>query len=142
MRAGGWRYGVAVGLLAASAVSAQAQTPLPQPPAASAAPPAVPPLTPAQEAAALLGRWETCIDTSAQFLAFSSLGSKKSTAAVVRRCASFEALVRPVLARSLTDMMYGSSAEDVAKQTDVALEALRRHIQARATAAVARMRRK
>lgn len=133
-------------LLAAMAIAspgmAQVQAPA-APPAASPTPaPSVPPLTPSQQAAVLLGNWETCIDLSAQFLAFSTLGSKRSVANVVRKCVYFEAQVRPVLAQSLREMMYGSSQQQVSAQTEVAMDALRRHINARATAAVARVRAK
>lgn len=128
--------------LIATPAAAQVQAPA-LPPAASPTPaPSVPPLTPSQQAAVLLGNWETCIDLSAQFLAFSTLGSKRSVANVVRKCVYFEAQVRPVLAQSLREMMYGSSDQQVSAQTEVAMEALRRHINARATAAVARVRAK
>jgi hypothetical protein len=130
--------------VALATVPALAQTPPrpgngqpagPRPPETTASP-AIPPLTPAQETAVLLGRWETCIDLSAQFLAYSALGQRKSTANVVRKCSGFEAQLRPVLQASLVDMMYGSSEQQVADQTTVAIESLRRHIQARAAAAV------
>lgn len=119
-----------------------AQVQAPAAPSALPLPAPVPALTPAQQAAVLLGRWETCIDLAAQFLAYSTLSSKKSVANVERRCAHYQTQLRPVLARSLTDMMYGSSDEQVAAQTDVALESLRRHINTRATAAVKRVRAK
>jgi hypothetical protein len=138
MRSRLWRYAAwLAALLAAAPLAAQNAVPVPPalPPQAT-----VPPLTPAQEAAALLGRWETCIDLAAQFMAYSALGSKRSVANVERKCATFEAQVRPVLARSLREMMYGSSDEEVARQTEVAVGALRRHIHARAVAAVARIR--
>ena len=132
-----WRGVIGI-LIALAAGPAAAQTRA-RPPAA---PPAavIPPLTPAQQAAVLLGRWETCIDLAAQFLAYSALGSRKSVANVERKCAGFEAQLRPVLTQSLREMMYGSSEEQVAAQATVAIEALRRHIHARATAAVARRR--
>ncbi len=129
---------LAVAALLALPVAAQT----PAPPPATTPAPMVPPLTPAQQAAVILGNWETCIDLSAQFLAYSTLGPKRSTANVVRKCAYFETQVRPVLAQSLREMMYGSSEAQVAAQTDIAVEALRRHINARATAAVARVRAK
>lgn len=128
--------------LLASPSFAQIQVPAP-PPAATPTPtpaPAVPPLTPAQQAAVVLGNWETCIDLSAQFLAYSKLSSKGSVVIVMRKCAYFETQVRPVLAQSLREMMYGSSEAQVSAQTEVAIDALRRHINARATAAVARVR--
>ena len=98
--------------------------------------PPVPPLTPSQQTAVLLSRWETCIDLAAQFLAYSALGTTKSVANVERKCSDFENQLRPVLKQSLGEMMYGSSEEQVADQTVVATEALRRHIHARALAAV------
>ena len=138
------------GLLGAAIILA-AWPALAQPPAkAPTAPPparpsitppaAIPPLSPPQQAAVLLGRWETCIDLASQFLAYSALGSRKSVANVERKCAHFEAQLRPVLSRSLRDMMYGSSDGQVAEQTEIAIGSLRRHIHARATAAVARTR--
>lgn len=121
--------------MAIAAGAASAQTPPKRPPVS---PPvaAIPPLSPAQQAAVLLGRWETCIDLSAQFLAYSALGSRKSVANVERKCSGFEAQLRPVLMQSLREMMYGSSDGQVAEQTEVAMGSLRRHIHARATAAV------
>jgi hypothetical protein len=130
--------GAAIAILAVPAFSQVPARPSATPPAAAA----IPPLTAAQQAAVLLGRWETCIDLSAQFLAFSTLGSRGSTANVERKCASFEAQLRPVLMQSLRDMMYGSSEEQVVEQTGVAIESLRRHIHARATAAVRKVRAK
>lgn len=141
MRVRQWRYGAAAIILLASPALAQVQAP-PSAPLTPSPAPAVPPLTPAQQAAVLLGNWETCIDLAAQFLAYSTLGSKRSVANVERKCAYFEPQVRPVLSQSLREMMYGSSEEQVAAQTDVALDALRRHIHARAAAAVARVRAK
>lgn len=131
-------YLLAVAALLASPAGAQVQVPAPPPIVTPA--PAVPPLTPAQQAAVVLGNWETCIDLSAQFLAYSTLGPKGSTANVVRKCAYFEAQVRPVLAQSLREMMYGSSEQQVSAQTEVAIDALRRHINSRAAAAVRRVR--
>lgn len=127
--------GAAVAILAAPTFAQVPARPPAAPPAA-----AIPPLTPAQQAAVLLGRWETCIDLSAEFLAFSTLGSRGSTANVKRKCAHFETQLRPVLTQSLREMMYGSSEEQVVEQTGVALGSLRRHIHARATAAVRRIR--
>jgi hypothetical protein len=131
-------YSMAMAAVLAAAALAQTQVPAAPPTPA----PVVPPLTPAQQAAVILGNWETCIDLSAQFLAYSTLGPKRSTANVIRKCAYFEAQVRPVLAQSLREMMYGSSEAQVAAQAEVAVEALRRHVSARATAAVARVRAK
>ena len=133
-------YLLAVAALLASPARAQVQVPAPPPVVTPPPAPAVPPLTPAQQAAVVLGNWETCIDLSAQFLAYSKLGSKGSVANVVRKCAYFEAQVRPVLAQSLREMMYGSSEAQVSAQTEVAIDALRRHVTARATAAVRRVR--
>ena len=96
--------------------------------------------SPAQQAAVLLGRWETCIDLAAQFLAYSALGARRSVANVERKCVEFEARLKPVLARSLADMMYGSSDQQVAEQAEAAVESLRRHLNARAVSAVARVR--
>ena len=117
---------------------------LAQPPAKPSVspPPAIPPLSPPQQAAVLLGRWETCIDLASQFLAYSALGARKSVTKVERRCAHFEDQLRPVLSQSLRDMMYGSSDGQVTEQTEIAIGSLRRHIHARATAAVARTRAK
>lgn len=135
-----WAMYGAIGALLVSA-SASDGLAVQTPPAAPANPPAaIPPLTAPQQAAMLLGRWETCIDLAAQFMAYSALGSRKSVANVERKCAGFEAELRPVLTRSLTDMMYGSSQGQVAEQTEAAIGSLRRHIHARATAAVARIR--
>lgn len=127
--------GAAIAILAVPALAQVPARPPVTPPAA-----AIPPLTPAQQAAVLLGRWETCIDLSAEFLAFSTLGSRGSTANVERKCSNFEAQLRPVLMQSLREMMYGSSEEQVVEQTGVALASLRRHIHARAAAAVRRVR--
>ena len=107
-----------------------------------APPPAIPPLSPPQQAAVLLGRWETCIDLASQFMAYSALGARKSVTKIERKCAHFETQLRPVLSQSLRDMMYGSSDGQVAEQTEIAIGSLRRHIHARATAAVARTRAK
>src|SRR5688572_4527693 len=126
--------GAAIAVLAAPAFAQVPARPPVTPPAA-----AIPPLTPAQQAAVLLGRWETCIDLAAQFLAFSTLGSRGSIANVERKCAHFEAQLRPVLQQSLREMMYGSSEEQVVTETSVALASLRRHIHARATSAVRRV---
>lgn len=127
--------GVAIVILAAPAFAQAPARPPVIPPAT-----AIPPLTPAQQAAVLLGRWETCIDLAAEFLAFSTLGSKGSIANVERKCSEFEKQLQPVLMQSLREMMYGSSEEQVVEQTRVALASLRRHIHARATAAVRRIR--
>ncbi|MDO9490209.1 MAG: hypothetical protein Q7J32_17695 [Sphingomonadaceae bacterium] len=129
-----------IAALLASPAFAQVQVPAAPPVATPTPAPAVPPLTPAQQAAVVLGNWETCIDLAAQFLAYSKLSSKGSVVIVVRKCAYFEAQVRPVLAQSLREMMYGSSEAQVSAQTEVAIDSLRRHITARATAAVARVR--
>ena len=126
---------IAIAMLAAPAFAQVPARPPVTPPAA-----AIPPLTPAQQAAVLLGRWETCIDLAAEFLAFSTLGSRGSIANVERKCSDFEVQLRPVLMQSLREMMYGSSEEQVVDQTGVALASLRRHIHARATAAVRRIR--
>ena len=131
---------LAIAALLAWPAMAQVQVPATPPLATPAPAPSVPPLTPAQQAAVVLGNWETCIDLSAQFLAYSTLGPKGSTANVVRKCAYFEAQVRPVLAQSLREMMYGSSEAQVSAQTEVAIDALRRHINSRAAAAVRRVR--
>lgn len=120
---------------------APAAAQIPVPPAPQVLPgPTVPPLTAAQAAAAVLGRWETCIDLTANFLARSALSSERSALKVQGRCLQFQDLVRAPLAESLRDMMYGSSEEQVAAQTDIAMNALRRHIHARAMAAVKRVR--
>ncbi len=119
------------------AAAAVAQTTPPPATAPQATPsPAVPPLTPAQAAAAVLGRWETCIDLTANFLARSALSSERSALKVQGRCLQFQDLVRAPLAESLRAMMYGASEEQVSAQTDVAVNALRRHIHARAIAQV------
>jgi len=52
----------------------------------------------------------------------------------------FEPQLRPVLAQSLREMMYGSSEDQVAEQTGIAIESLRRHIHARAISAVSKAR--
>ena len=127
--------GTAIAVLAAPAFAQVPARPPATPPAT-----AIPPLTPAQQAAVLLGRWETCIDLAAEFLAFSTLGSRGSIANVERKCTNFETQLRPVLRQSLGEMMYGSSEEQVTEQTRVALVSLRRHIHARATAAVRKIR--
>jgi hypothetical protein len=126
--------------LIATAVAAQPAPPPAPPPAVSS--PAVPPLTPAQAAAAVLGRWETCIDLTANFLARSALSSERSALKVQGRCLQFQDLVRAPLAESLRAMMYGASEQQVAAQTDVAVDALRRHIHARAIAQVKAVREK
>lgn len=132
-----WRgvIGVVVAIAALPATAQNRARPPAPPPAA-----VIPPLTPAQQAAVLLGRWETCIDLAAQFLAYSALGSRRSVANVERKCAHFEDQLRPVLTQSLREMMYGSSDGQVADQAEIAIGSLRRHIHARATAAVARKR--
>ncbi|MFC3711437.1 hypothetical protein ACFOMD_02570 [Sphingoaurantiacus capsulatus] len=123
-------------LLAAAAVAQTAPSPSPAPQTA----PAVPPLTPAQAAAAVLGRWETCIDLTANFLARSALSSERSALKVQGRCLQFQDLVRAPLAESLREMMYGASEEQVTAQTDVAVDSLRRHIHARSIAQVKAVR--
>ena len=127
--------GIAIAILAAPAFAQVPARPPAIPPAT-----AIPPLTPSQQAAVLLGRWETCIDLAAEFLAFSTLGSRGSIANVERKCSDFEVQLQPVLMQSLREMMYGSSEEQVVEQTRVALASLRRHIHARATSAVRRIR--
>lgn len=138
-------FGAAIILAALPALAqppAKPPTALPPTKPPVTATPAIPPLSPPQQAAVLLGRWETCIDLAAQFLAYSALGARKSVANVERKCAHFEAQIRPVLSQSLRDMMYGSSDSQVYEQTEVAVGSLRRHIHARATSAVARTRTK
>lgn len=127
--------GAAIAIMATPAFAQPPARPPATPPAA-----AIPPLTPAQQAAMLLGRWETCIDLAAEFLAFSTLGSRGSIANVEQKCANFEGQLRPVLMQSLRDMMYGSSEQQVTEQTGVALASLRRHIRARAASAVRKVR--
>ena len=140
------RFGSLAAIVAALlAAPAAAQTQTPVPPALPTTPapsPTVAPLTPAQAAAAVLGRWETCIDLTANFLARSALSSERSALKVQGRCLQFQDLVRAPLAESLRTMMYGASEEQVMAQTDVAVDALRRHIHARAIAQVKKVREK
>jgi|GEM_PF-5758910 len=111
------------------------------PPPDSAAPGfATVPMSAPQRAALVLGRWETCIDVSVNFLARTARRPERVATEAEKRCDQFAAQLRPIMAQSLRDMMYGSAEPEVVAQTDAAMDALRRHIGARAMAAAERAR--
>ncbi len=110
--------------------------------AASAQPPATAPtpLSAPQRAALVLGRWETCIDVSVNFLAQDIRDPVRLAPAAEARCESYAMQLRPIIAETLRDMMYGSSEPQVTEQTDAAMASLRRHIRSRALAAMEKAR--
>ena len=123
--------GAAAALLGASSASAQTPT--------SPIPPAVE-LTAPQRAALVLGRWETCIDVSVKFLTNSMRRPDRAAAGAEARCQEFATQLRPIMAETLGEMMYGSSQPQGAHQTDAAMASLRRHIHARALTAAKKAR--
>jgi hypothetical protein len=113
------------------------------PAAAQNKPPAVPPPVPLsapQRAALVLGRWETCIDVSVKFLTNKLRRPERAAAAAEARCDEFRTQLRPIMAETLGEMMYGSSEQQVTEQTDAAMASLRRHIHTRALAAAKKAR--
>lgn len=142
-----WRLILTFGLCGLSA-EASAMGQVPAPPPAQAPPTATPPslptaqvtLSPPQRAALMLGRWETCVDVSVKFLAQQDRRPERIARNAERRCEEFTTRLRPIVAETLRDMMYGSSDRQVAEQTEAALTALRRHIHGRALAAAEKAR--
>jgi len=104
-------------------------------PGRAAGPAAAADASPQHRAAAMLDRWEGCIDSAVREQARLNPSGGDIARLAEAGCAAHGAGMKPVLKEALRAMMFASSERQVGEQADVAFDVLRRHIRSRAASA-------